>query len=217
MQLPDLFLQFVYGRLAWGIVFAAVIVALWPRRFVLSRAAIAVILTASIAVQALPGAASPAYWMALAFQWPSALLVGLCLAKLYLGAPNGANERLLTPAAASLIAVSGAALYLDAIGIISVGFFYWGFGPYAAPALALLLAVGAAVALARGQARPRAFALLLATLSFAILRLPTGNLWDALLDPLLWGWALVSLAGHGRRRWSKRRRAHAGQVVPNNL
>lgn len=218
MHLPDLGLQFFYGRLGWGIVLAALVVALWPRRFMLSRTAIAVILIVSVALQALPAGAAPAYWLALAFQWPSAMLVGLCVAKLYLSTTHASNDALLAPAPALLIAATGAALYLDAVGIISVGFFYWGFGPNAAPALALLLAVGSAAAFALGHARPQAFALLLAMIGFAILRLPTGNLWDALLDPLLWGWALVSLVGHGWRRWiGARSKLRPAQALPNNL
>jgi hypothetical protein len=190
MHLPDLGLQIIYGRLAWGIVLAALVVALWPRRFALSRTAIAILTLGMIALQALPGAASPTFQLVLAFQMPSCLLVGLCLAQLCLTGPQRA---VMPPRLAMLIAATGVVLYLDAMGLLSVGLYYWGFGPSAAPVAAVLLTMGAALALALGKARPQAFALLLAMMSFAILRLPTGNLWDALLDPLLWCWALCSL------------------------
>ncbi|WP_426209430.1 hypothetical protein [Massilia sp. TWP1-3-3] len=198
MHLPDLGLQFIYARLAWGIVLAALFVALWPRRFALSSRAVALLTLVMVALQAMPGAASPAYWLGLAFQWPSAMLVGLCVATLYLNGKPG--SRVMPDKLAMLIAASGIVLYLDAFGLISIGFFYWGFGPNTAPMLGLLLAVGSAVALARGKLMPPAFALLVAMMGFSILRLPTGNIWDALIDPLLWGWALVSLARQGTRR-----------------
>jgi hypothetical protein len=191
MHLPDLGLQIIYGRLAWGIVLAALIVALWPRRFALSRTAVAILTLGMIALQALPGTASPTFQLALAFQVPSCLLVGLCLAQLYLSGPERAV--IMPPRLAMLLAATGAVLYLDAMGLISVGLYYWGFGPNAAPVAAVLLAMGAALALALGKARPQAFALLLAMMSFSILRLSTGNIWDALLDPLLWCWALCAL------------------------
>jgi hypothetical protein len=40
-------------------------------------------------------------------------------------------------------------------------------------------------------------------LLFSLARLPTGNLWDALLDPLLWLWAMAS-AGAGALRALRR-------------
>ena len=68
-----------------------------------------------------------------------------------------------------------------------------------------LLAVLSALPIARAQYRPQASAVLLAMMAFAILRLPTGNIWDALLDPLLWAWAFITLAGNSWRRILGRR------------
>ena len=200
MHLPELEWQTMYARLAWGVVLAALLMTLCPRRFALSRRAVGVLLAGMIALQALPGAASPSYWLGLAFLCPSGLLVGLCLARLYLGGADQAHGRVMPNKLALLLAVTGGALYLDAMGLISAGFYYWGFGPNAAPLLALLLAVGSALAIFRDTCRLQACALLLAVIGFTVLRLPTGNLWDALLDPLLWGWALVSLARQALRK-----------------
>ena len=200
MNLPELALQTLYGRLAWGIVLATLLIALWPRRFALTRAATAVITLCMIALQALPGPASPAYWLSLAFELPSCLLAGLCVARLWLAAPGAANTSVLPPRLALTIATLGTVLYLDAMGLISIGLYYWGFGPKAAPLVALLIAAASAAALYWGKARTQAGALLLAVLGFSLLRLPTGNIWDALLDPLLWGWALAVLARAGWRR-----------------
>ncbi len=203
MHLPDLGLQIIYGRLGWGIVLAALALALWPRRFALSPRAIGVLLAGMLAVQALPGAASPAYWLGLAFQYPSGLLVGLCLARLYLAGAEKSRAPVMPKAFAGLLAVAGVALYVDAFGLIPASLYYWGFGPNAAPLLALLLAAGSALAIVRDTWRVPACAVLFALVTFSVLRLPTGNVWDALLDPLLWGWALVSLARQirfGRRQ-----------------
>lgn len=194
MSLPELDLQILYGRAAWAIVLAAALIALWPRAWRLSRQRLGAIVACAAALQMLPGEGAPAYWLGLAFQWPSALLVGLSLLKLQL-AWDGSNRQPVMPCMlAALIAIAGAALYLDAIGLLSLGVYYAGFGPRGAPVLSLLLAALCTAAIFAGRARAPAAALLGALLLFAVARLPTGNLWDALLDPLLWGWALFSLA-----------------------
>lgn len=206
MSLPDLAWQIVYGRVAWTIVLAALLLALLPRAWRLPRSAPALALGGCGLLMALPGAASPAYWLGLALQYPGSLLLGLCLLRLrarWLGSAPGSF--LSTPLAAAL-ALGGAALYLDAIGWLSQGFYYAGFGPLAAPALALLGAAGCVLALVRGRGGREVPALLGALVLFSLLRLPTGNLWDALLDPLLWAWALATLCRRGWRRAARYRR-----------
>ncbi|WEF30947.1 hypothetical protein [Pseudoduganella chitinolytica] len=196
MSLPDLASQIVYGRLAWATVVATVLLALLDvlpvRR--LSQRTLAGLLAVLFALFMLPGAASPAYWLALAFQYPSGLLFGCCVLKLrqHWDGQRGGGTVMMPPLAAA-IAVSGAILYLDAMGLLTQGYYYAGFGPTAAPLVALLGAAACAVAIVRNLARPQAGALLTAILLFTLLRLPTGNLWDTLLDPLLWGWAVTSL------------------------
>ncbi len=210
MHLPELGLQFIYGRLGWGVVLAMLLIALLPRKFSSSRPVVAGLLLGMIALQLLPGTASPAYWLGLAMQWPGALLIGMSIAKLDHGIHARAAS-VMTPGIAALIASVGALLYLDAIGIVSLGLYYWGFGPWAAPLLALVLAAGSAVAIVRGAMRPQACALLFAMLCFALLRLPTGNIWDALLDPLLWVWSLTALVRHA---WRARRASPAPVAAP---
>lgn len=200
MRLPDLTLQLIYGRVGWGIVLATLIFALWPRRFALTGRVLAIVTLGMVALQALPGPASPSYWLGLAMQLPSGLLVGLCLSKIYFSMAGTPIRSVMSPRLATFLALAGTVLYLDAMGLISMGIYYWGFGPKAAPLLAMLMTVASAVAIARGKVQPQASALLVAMFGFTILRLPTGNIWDALLDPLLWGWALVALARRGWRR-----------------
>lgn len=206
MNLPELSLQIVYGRLAWAVVIAALACVLWPARWRLPRRTVALLLLATAALQMLPGEASPGYWLGLAIQWPSATLVGLCLVKLQWAWQGQTGQSVMTPRLAALIALAGTALYLDAIGLLSLGLYYWGFGPYLAPVLALLLGVACCAAALAGRARAQALAMLFALAVFAVLRLPTGNLWDALLDPLVWAWALYVAGRRARQVWLLQRR-----------
>jgi hypothetical protein len=216
MSLPDLSWQFVYARLAWALVLAALVTGLWPASWRLPRRALAGIAGACLLLMALPGAASPAWHLGLAFQYPSGLLAGLCLVKLHArwrGASpvaSGATAPSLPPSLAAVLALAGAVLYLDAFGLLAGGLYYAGFGPGAAVS-ACLLAAACALAAIRGRAAPQACAVLGALLLFSLARLPSGNLWDALLDPLLWGWALVSLGAAAVRALLRRtrRKLHA--------
>ncbi|MFC4930681.1 hypothetical protein [Massilia sp. GCM10023247] len=200
MSLPDLAWQIAYGRLAWGVVIAAMLVALWPAARRLPRPAFGAVLAVLALLMALPGEASPAYWLGLAFQYPSGMLLGLCLLGLHARWQGRAAGDFMPLSAAAAIAIAGAALYLDAIGWLSQGYYYAGFGPFGAPAVALAAIAGCALALLRGRGGRQNLALLGALLLFTLLRLPTGNLWDAVLDPLLWAWALATLARRAGRR-----------------
>ena len=200
MTLPELSLQFVYARLAWALVLAALLIGLWPASRRLPRRALGSIVGGCLVLMALPGAASPAWHLGLAFQYPSALLAGLCLARLHARwrAGQGALAAALPAALAAPIAALGLLLYLDAFGVIAGGYYHAGFGGPAALA-AVLLAGASALAAVRGRFVPQAGAILGALALFSFARLPSGNLWDALVDPLLWAWALVALAGAGIR------------------
>ncbi|GGY81539.1 hypothetical protein ACFFTM_07365 [Pseudoduganella plicata] len=216
MTLPDLASQFVYGRLAWAVVTATVLFALLSllRAAPLPRRARAVLLAGMAVLFLLPGKASPAYWLTLAFQYPSGLLFGCCVLKLrqhWDGRAGGAP--VMTPSLAGALALTGLLLYLDAMGLLTQGYYYAGFGPTAAPVLAVLGAIGCALALVQGQARAQAGALLTTILLFTLLRLPTGNLWDAVLDPLLWGWAVVTLAVNAVRNRARTRATTSPEPV----
>jgi len=209
MSLPDLALQIVYGRLAWALVAAAVLLALLPKMVnktlrMLSvdgvpaespapgRRAQALVVAGLVLLMALPGAASPAYWLILVFQYPSGLLLGLSMVSLAARWRARPVRYTMAPALALALVTAGLVLYLDAFGVLALGLYYVGFGAAGAPLLACAAAVGCALAIVRGRATGAAAALLAAVLLFSLLRLPTGNLWDALLDPLLWAWALGS-------------------------
>ena len=214
MSLPDLAFQIVYGRLAWGIVLLSLLLALpaalpfsWrPGRRTLAGAGAAIAL-----LMCLPGSLSPAYGLGLAFQYPSGLLVGCCLLGLHARWRKEPVPVLMPVSLAAPLAIAGTALYLDAMGLLAQGYYYAAFGAVGAPLLALLGVAGCALAIARGQGRGRTAVLLGALLLYTLLRLPTGNLWDAVLDPLLWAWAVMALVRHGVRRLA-RRRARRGEV-----
>lgn len=200
MILPELEWQLVYGRVAWLVILATFVAALLPVAWRNSRTKIRGLLLGTAALMALPGEFSPSYWLVLAFQWPSGVLLGYCLLRLRATGPGKPGIAFMPAAMAAVIAPVGAVLYLDAIGVLSLGLYYRGFGPTGAPVLAMAAALACAFLIVRGRARPAAIILLAAVALFSVLRLPTGNLWDTLLDPLLWVWAVLSLAIAGGRR-----------------
>jgi hypothetical protein len=102
---------------------------------------------------------------------------------------------------AGLGAVLGWALLLDSIAMLPMQMYAWGFSPWAL-GLVVLAALLPWVA-GRHTARPRGWMAVcvmpLAALVFVAVRLPTGNVWDAVLDPWVWLALQVWLA---RRGWS---------------
>jgi len=101
-------------------------------------------------------------------------------------------ERILPAGAAALWVAAGSVLYLDSSGLLTLGLYPQGFGLGAAMA-AFLLSLAAVWFIVRGPHRQAGWAVLLSLTLYALLRLPSGNVWDALLDPLLWLWAIFSL------------------------
>jgi hypothetical protein len=204
MTLPDLALQIVYGRLAWAVVAVAAAAAWLPW---LRGRSLALAGVLAVALMALPGAASPAYWLTLAVQYPSGLLLGCSLVALH-ARWRGDAIRLSLPTAVALpIVAIGALLYLDAFGVLALGLYYAGFSTLAVPLLACAALTVCAVAIVTGRGAPAAWPCVAALLLFTVARLPTGNLWDALLDPLVWTWAVVSTIRAVARRHAARRQA----------
>lgn len=144
-----------------------------------------------------PGTVSPAYWLGLAFQSPSLTSLFVCLGGILQitcqrqGRPDLRALRMLSV----LSIVLGWLLLLDTMALLPFSLYAWGFGSNAF-AVAIALAALLWVAL---PSLASALPLLVLTL-FAISRLPSGNVWDALLDPWLWlvlqiGW-LISVVRH---------------------
>jgi len=202
--LPVPLLTRVYLALGWALVLVAGAAwllrrrarpafTLWPR--------VALLLLALWALW--PGPLSPTYWLGLAFRAPSLLTALLCALWLWrqfrsgMGqpAPDGAPWRLVFEVTGVVL---GWLLLLDTLAIVPVQLYAWGFSP----ALLGVLALAACLPwLLHGSRQPaaRISLCLVAVLAlFVALRLPTGNLWDALLDPWLWGVLQVLLL---RRAW----------------
>jgi hypothetical protein len=205
MSLPELAWQLVYARFAWSVVLAAGALGLWSWQGTPSRQAVMLVMAVSCALVALPGSWSPAFWLGLAFQMPSALLTACCVLTLWARWQRDEGFLALPLPAAGLLAAGGLWLYMDSSGWLSSCLYALGFGPVGAPMCALALGVAAAVVLVSGRHCKLAAAVLVSVTVFSLLRLPTGNLWDALLDPFLWGWAVIS-AG---LQWRAKRAARA--------
>ena len=147
-----------------------------------------------------PGAMGGAYWLGLAFQTPSAVATLLafslvareCRATWQVGgggrAPASASGE---PNPWTLIYVGGGVvlgwvLLLDTFALFPVSVYAWGFQP-AALVCVLALALGPWVLAGRAAWRGPGLVQVWAALAlFGLGRWPSGNVWDALLDPWLW-------------------------------
>jgi hypothetical protein len=189
--------------LAWAIVLGAATLFLGRRLPRAWRIGLAVAVALWALVQ---GPASPTYWLGLAFQIPSFTTILICLACLVscsrsegeLKPSQGHSGRVLSWAGVAL----GWLLLLDTLALLPffLSVYHWGFSP-AALAVAAALVCGY-WALAGGASGPDHSPVLLAAalLLFVLLRLPTGNLFDALIDPWLWVFLQISVL---RRVWQR--------------
>jgi hypothetical protein len=166
-------------------------------------------LTVLVAAWALiPGSLSIPYWLGLAFQMPSLMTGLICAGWLVAGltqwrpfkAPRQGLDRV------GLVGIAlGWLLMLDTLALMPWSIYSLGFGM---AALALLSAVGVLFwVLTGGNAHwvhwTHGLALTAAALAlFVVTRLPTGNLWDALLDP--WLWVVLQVVGL-RSLWGQRK------------
>jgi hypothetical protein len=208
MNWPDLFLThnaavlpsawaLQWGRAAaWALVLACAGVALVRRQALPVRVAVAVAL---VVWACLPGRVSPTFWLGLAFQSPSLLAVAVCMVWLVRNLVGDAvrwysrglatgwhrsalpQRRVITGFVWAGVGL-GYLLLLDTLGLLPVQMYAWGFGPLA---LGLVLAVSL-VPWVAGVRGALAWAAPLVVVVFALTRLPSGNVWDAVLDPITW-------------------------------
>lgn len=159
-----------------------------------------------IVLTLVPGESSPAYWLGLSFQTPSLMSALLCLVWALghlrqdtgtMAQANAGKTRALT--VLSLLGVGlGWVLLLDTLAWFPVSVYAWGFS---AAALVLLVILAVLAWLLSGNWGTNLIGVGVLAL-FVLTRLPTGNVWDALIDPWLWvalqaGW-LVSAVGRLR-------------------
>ena len=142
---------------------------------------------------ALPGSASLAYWLAQAFQMPSLSSAALGLGYLWRvwRGPPRAGARAATACQLMhslrwLAVLLGWLLLLDLLALLPLSLYGLGFGtPALGVAVSLLLLFWLRWG-AEPVARPWLALAAVVLLLFVLTRWPSGNLWDALLDPLLW-------------------------------
>ena len=158
-----------------------------------------------------PGPYSPAYWLGLAFQAPSIATVLLCDALLRArffstrsGMPLNASPHRATLALAAMGVLAGWALLLDAFALLPLQLYAWGFSTAAVcTVLVVVLLPWLVVAMPHPSRNLRLWIAPVAVAVFAVSRLPSGNVWDAVLDPWLWLALHVYVA---RALWRRLRR-----------
>lgn len=199
---PQAALRQVCVHVLWGVVLAA---AGWRVAYVLQpHWRLAWAACVGIA-SSLPGPLSPAYRLELAFaspSWTSVLLCGLWLWRQT--RPQAVFSDPWTPRPTNHIPLPwvlcgiglGWVLALDTFAALPVqqSIYGWGFSPLAS----VVLMVGAAAAWIIAGRWIHALPFLAIAL-FVLTRLPSGNVWDAVSDPLLWLYLHVHLAARGWR------------------
>lgn len=183
--LPDPLVARLYLGLAWGLVLAALAFLLLRRRG-LNPMGLQRWLPPLLFVWCLlPAGLSPAFWLGLAFRAPSGMLALLCgwvLLRHYRpqipGASGSENLRVAAPA----LVLLGWVLLLDTFALWPLSLYSWGFAPLTLGVLVLLACLPW---LLRGNATLSGL-LVAALLLHVLMRLPSGNVWDAVLDPWLW-------------------------------
>ncbi len=151
-----------------------------------------------------PGPWGASFWLGLAFQIPSLSAAFLALSVVLHRASHRTSAYTDPPQApqawslawAALAVATGALLVLDTFAVFDFSMYQWGFSP-----AAFVVALGIAllpwlVSGTQGLRQTPVWTLLAALAVFLLTRWPTGNVWDAVLDPCLWLLALV----HGLRR-----------------
>ncbi|MBK7000703.1 MAG: hypothetical protein IPH35_12285 [Rhodoferax sp.] len=177
--LPAAWLLALWLRLGWSLVLACL--GYWALRVLPVRPVLRYSAILTLAAWALlPGPGSISHWLGLAFQAPSIATVLCCCALLHTRHQRDAM-------ALWMGLLLGWVLLLDTFALLPLlpfSLYAWGFSPMAIPWLVLLLLLpwvltgqqpDVGIGIAGG-----------ALVLFVLLRLPGGNVWDALLDPLLW-------------------------------
>jgi len=188
-SLPALGLVQLWLHLGWGTLLAWLGVRVGTRLGLRPRATW--VLASALMVWAwLPGPYAPVHWLGLAFQGPSVMAVLLCAVDLVWRRTSLGRFRegpsFWSGAWLAAGVLLGWALLLDTLALLPVSLYAWGFNA-AVPALLVLLALLPWV-LQGGPVRQHSTSVLvIAVLAVCVaLHLPTGNVWDALLDPWLW-------------------------------
>ena len=189
-------------HLGWALALGAVSVFLLRTFNITTRRTVALVI---ILLCLLPSDWSPSWWLGLAFQTPSLTLQGLCGLYLYqqlflqadaeVPLPDSSTPTARTTWPLGLllaVIVAGWIFALDTFAFFDISLYAIGFTPYAVLAALFFACLLQLISARSGHAQPTrhyrqlATIVLIATIVHLLLRLPTGNMWDALLDPWLW-------------------------------
>jgi hypothetical protein len=207
--LPSSLAQYWGIYAAWALVLAWAVLALtgrWPVRIRWGVMAAVVLLTM------VPGPSSPAYWLGLAFQSPSLTFVLLAVWSLSVVGRTRplSSSTSRTPFELAVCVVGaglGWVLLLDTLAWWPVSVYAWGFSPAVVGVLVLTLAIcwGLWGGAHKGRISHLVFGVpVMALIIFVGTRWPTGNVWDALLDPWLWVGLQIVLLVNVLRAWRPR-------------
>ena len=201
----------------WALVLAALVTALmqcFDARWVRDKGRLLALASALWAY--IPGPWGLSYWLGLAFQTPSLMAIGLALLYLwcsvvqrrwphsaqYLGPASSRQRSLAWQDRYAFFGIAmGWLLLFDVFAYLPWSLYAWGFHPLANSLFVLValwpwIATGRVAALLQAPSK-----VLLPVLAlFWVSRWPTGNLWDAVLDP----WLFVGLHGYMLMRCRKR-------------
>lgn len=147
---------------------------------------------------------SPVYWLGLSFQTPSLTSMALCaigLVRFWRYPSSRYGVAYIVPAAVAT--VLGWILFLDSFALLPMSLYAWGVESTAVPVVAALALLPLAMHGLRAPLHTNLCAGVAVgvVVVFVTLRMPTGNLWDAVLDPLLW---LVAQGYCIQYIWSRR-------------
>lgn len=201
--LPAPWLMALARNAGWALVLACLVLRGWLGAGYLPllwrRALAGVLVVATL----LPGTLGLGYWLGLAFQIPSLATMGLALVVVVTRWSDN-PQPVVTPLAVLLLSaaavVLGWVMLLDTLAVLPWFIYPWGYGVAALAAL-LVLSV---LLIALPSSRNLGFSTVLLAAVFAFTRLPSGNLWDALSDPLLWLFAHGVLVRALWQRWCSR-------------
>lgn len=199
---------------SWAMVLGAVGVWVsrrWPRPHRMAGVGLLMLLTL------MPGTWSPDYWLGLAFQVPSIATVAICLywvADLLVPQHQRPSVLALSPSqirALHGLALAGIALgwllLLDTLALLPYPVYNWGFSVAGIASLGLLGVLPWIFWPQSPGGRLVTLLSLLVLALYALTRLPDGNVWDALIDPLLWVALQLMLLGRLGRSLMARWRA----------
>ena len=202
--LPSLAWSQWLARISWALVVVWIGTGLSGRFSLAVRRALGLVL---LVWMLLPSPWSPDYWLGLTFRIPSLttdLLVALALMRalgpnLFRSETQHLLQQPLWRALAAVGVILGYLLLLDTLALLPWQMYRAGFGTLTFAVLGLLAFLPCCVWLLqrqRASSAGQAAILALVLLLYCVTRLPSGNVWDALLDPCLWLVLQVQLALH---------------------